>query len=79
MSENDKINDGKPWSAMDERTLKGSLANGHSIEDAALHLRRSGSIDEVRHKADELGLQYNSKPLPGPVPTHAIIKVDVVE
>lgn len=50
------LNDGKPWSEMDIRDLAGEIASGRSIEEAAAHLCRSGTVDEVRSKAVELGL-----------------------
>jgi hypothetical protein len=50
------LNDGKPWSEMDERDLKAELTNGASIEEAAGHLCRAGTTDEVARKAKELGL-----------------------
>jgi hypothetical protein len=53
-------NDGKHWSEMDVRNLMASLRCGDTIEEAAEHLCRSGTVDEVRRKADELGLKYKS-------------------
>jgi hypothetical protein len=41
--------DREPWS------------NGGTIEDAAKHLCRSGTIDDVRRKAEELGLAYERR------------------
>jgi hypothetical protein len=41
--------DHEPWS------------NGSTIEDAAKHFCRSGTIDDVRHKAEELGLAYKRR------------------
>jgi hypothetical protein len=46
---------------MDVRDLAAALQSGSTIEDAAQHLCRSGTIDEVRRKADELGLKYKSR------------------
>jgi hypothetical protein len=54
-------NDGKHWSEKDLRNLMASLRCGDTIEEAAQHLCRSGTIDEVRRKADELGLKYKSR------------------
>jgi hypothetical protein len=51
------INDGKPWSEMDVFDLRNSLAYGRSIEEVAGFLCRSGTVEEVRRKAEELGLQ----------------------
>jgi hypothetical protein len=50
------LNDGKPWSEMDLWDLKNSLAQGESIQEVAGFLCRSGTVDEVRRKAKELGL-----------------------
>jgi hypothetical protein len=55
------IYDGNPWTGMDVRDLAAALASGSTIEDAAQHLCRSGTIDEVRRKADELGLKYKTR------------------
>ena len=71
-------NDGNPWSEMDLWDLKNSLQYGDSIEEVAVFLCRSGTTDEVRRKADELGLKYRSGPLPPPWPTHKITKAEVV-
>ena len=54
-------NDGKYWSQMDVRNLMASLRSGNAIEDVAQHLCRSGTVDEVRRKAEELGLKYKSR------------------
>jgi hypothetical protein len=60
------VYDGEPWSEMDLWDLKNSLAHGESIEEVAEFLCRSGTLDEVRRKAEELGLHYRSerRPLP---------------
>jgi hypothetical protein len=50
--------DGEPWTEMDIRDLTVALEHGSTIEDAATHLCRSGTVDEVRRKAEELGLKY---------------------
>jgi hypothetical protein len=50
------VNDGKPWSEMDLFDLRNSLASGRSIEEVAGFLCRSGTVEEVRRKAEELGL-----------------------
>jgi hypothetical protein len=55
------IYDGDPWTGMDVRDLAAALASGSTIEDAAKHLCRSGTVDEVRRKAEELGLKYKSR------------------
>jgi hypothetical protein len=54
-------NDGKYWSEKDVRELMASLRSGNTIEDAAQHLCRSGTVHEVRRKAEELGLRYMSR------------------
>ena len=51
-------NDGKEWSDADIWDLKNSLAQGRSIEEVTEFLCRQGTPDDVRHKADELGLKY---------------------
>jgi hypothetical protein len=56
------IYDGEPWSEMDLWDLRNSLAYGDSIEEVAEFLCRSGTLDEVRRKAEELALQYRSEP-----------------
>ena len=61
------IYDGAPWSEMALQDLRDALAHGDTIEEAAVLLCRSGTIDDVRRKADELGLRYRSAPLPPPV------------
>jgi len=50
------IYDGEPWTEMDIRDLEAAIRYGSTIEDAATHLCRSGTVDEVRRKAEELGL-----------------------
>ena len=39
------IHDGDPWTGMDIRDLAAALRSGSTIEDAAQHLCRSGTID----------------------------------
>jgi hypothetical protein len=51
------INDGKRWSKMDLFDLRNSLAYGRSIEEVAGFLCRSGTVEEVKRKAEELGLR----------------------
>ena len=53
-------NDGKPWTETDVRGLMAALRVGDTIEEAAEHLCRAGTIKDVRHKAEELGLKYRS-------------------
>src|SRR5215467_7698290 len=52
------IYDREPWTEMDVRDLISSLKSGSTIEDAAHYLCRSGTVDDVRRKAEELGLKY---------------------
>jgi hypothetical protein len=56
MTEKFDIYDGEPWSEMDIRELTAALKYGDSIEEAATHLCRSGTVDNVRRKAEELDL-----------------------
>jgi hypothetical protein len=53
------INDSKPWSEMDLFDLRNSLAYGRSIEEVAGFPCRSGTVEEVRRKAEELGLLWS--------------------
>jgi hypothetical protein len=53
--------DGAPWTEMDVEDLIAALRSGATIEDAAQHLCRSGTVDEVRRKAEVLGLKYKSR------------------
>jgi hypothetical protein len=48
--------DGQEWSEGDLWDLRNSLEHGRSIEEVAGFLCRSGTVDEVRRKAQELGL-----------------------
>ena len=54
-------NDGKPWTELDVRALMAALRVGETIEEAAGHLCRSGSVNDVRRRAEELGLKYKSQ------------------
>ena len=55
------LHDGDPWSEMAIRDLRDALGQGDSIETAAEFLCRSGTVDDVRRKANELGLAYRSE------------------
>lgn len=55
------ILDGEPWSEMDLAHLRTSLGSGDTIEGVARFLFRSGTIEEVCRKAEELGLSYKSR------------------
>ena len=61
MAEKIDANDGKPWTDMDVRDLMASLRCDDTIEEAAQHLCRSGTVDDVRRKAEELGLKYKTR------------------
>jgi hypothetical protein len=50
------IYDGEPWSEMDVKDLCIQLEQEFSIEEIARFLCRSGTVHEVRRKAEELGL-----------------------
>jgi hypothetical protein len=50
------IYDGEPWSEMDIKDLRILLEQGSNIEEIAKFLCRAGTVDEVRRKAEELGL-----------------------
>jgi hypothetical protein len=52
--------DGQEWSDGDLWDLRNSLEYGRSIEDVASLLCRSGTVDDVRRKAEELGLLYKA-------------------
>jgi hypothetical protein len=51
------IYDGASWTEMDIDDLKAAIESGRSVRDAAEFLCRSGSVDEVRKKCEELGLK----------------------
>ena len=42
---------------MDERDLKAALQNGSTLEEAASHLCRSGTLPDVAKKVEELGVK----------------------
>jgi hypothetical protein len=54
MAEKFDIYDGDPWSEMDIEDLTVALSS--AIEDAATHLCRSGTVDDVRRNAEEIQL-----------------------
>ena len=58
MAEKIDIYDGEPWTEMDIEDLTAALKSGSTIEDAAKHPCRSGTVDDVRRKAEELALSY---------------------
>ena len=51
---------------------KAALEHGDTIEEAAQHLCRSGTLPEVRRKARELGLTWARHIPSRPMPTHKI-------
>jgi hypothetical protein len=61
MREKIDANDGKPWTETDIEDLTAALRSGDTIEDAAEFLCRSGTIEDVRRKAEELGLSLKSR------------------
>ena len=52
------IYDGTPWSADDIVDLRAAIEHGNTPEEAAGHLCRSGTVDDVKRKAAELGLTW---------------------
>jgi hypothetical protein len=52
------IYDGEPWTEMAIRDLRAEIEHGSTIEEAAGHLCRSGTVDDVKRKAAELGLKW---------------------
>jgi hypothetical protein len=48
--------DGAEWTEVDIDDLKAAMEAGHSVEEAAQFLCRSGSVEDVRQKCRELGL-----------------------
>jgi hypothetical protein len=55
------MKDANTWTEIDVRGLMAALRVGDTIEEAAEHLCRSGTIKDVQHKAEELGLKYKSR------------------
>ncbi len=51
------IYDGAPWTEMDTEDLAAAIEHGASIEEAAQFLCRSGTVDEVKRKCEELRLR----------------------
>ena len=62
MTEKIDIYDGEPWTEIDIDDLIAAVRHGDTIEEAAQFLFRSGTIDQVRRKAEELGLKTKEKP-----------------
>jgi hypothetical protein len=63
MRETSNINITTPWSAMELVDLEHGLRLGVSLEVIADFIKRD--VDEVREKADELGILPSWKRLPG--------------
>jgi len=53
--------DGTDWTDMDIEDLKAKIEHGRSIEEAAEFLCRTGSIDDVARRCEELGLKPKAK------------------
>lgn len=58
------IYDGAEWTAMDVEDLRSEIEHGRSIEEAAQFLCRADSVDLVRRKAKELGIELKAKANP---------------
>jgi hypothetical protein len=56
------IYDGAPWTEMAIDDLRAAVEHGNTPEEAAGHLCRSGTVDDVKRKAAELGLQWRTVP-----------------
>ena len=56
------IYDGAPWTEMAIEDLRAAVESGSTPEEAAGHLCRSGTVDDVKRKADELGLKWRTEP-----------------
>jgi hypothetical protein len=50
--------DSTPWSELDIEDLRASAESGDSLEDAATLLCRAGTLEEVKTKAQDLGLRF---------------------
>jgi len=50
------VNDGREWSERDLSDLRRELLLHGSVAEAAVLLRRSGTVDDVRRKCTQLGL-----------------------
>jgi hypothetical protein len=51
------IYDGAPWTEMAIADLRAAVESGYTPQEAAGHFCRSGTVDDVRRKAEELGLE----------------------
>ena len=61
MTEKIDIYDGEPWTDMDIDDLIAAIRHGDTIEETAQFLCRSGTLKDVRRKAEELGLKYRGR------------------
>jgi len=52
------LNDGEPWSEMDDRDLRASVAAGDSLPETASFLCRSGTPFAVAKRAKKRGLRW---------------------
>ena len=56
------VNDDQPWSAEDVRDLENHIRQGASLEETAEFLCRSGTVEVVVEKAEQLGLTSQDPP-----------------
>ena len=61
MTDKTDIYDGMCWTEMDIEDLIAAIRHGDTIDDVARFLFRSGTVEDVRHKAETLGLKYRSR------------------
>jgi hypothetical protein len=54
------IYDGAPWTDMAVADLRAAVESGDTPEEAAGQLCRSGTVDDVKRKAEELGLEWRA-------------------
>jgi hypothetical protein len=54
------VYDGRPWNDRDIADLREAVDSGDTPEEAAGFLCRSGTVDDVKRKAAELGLRWQS-------------------
>jgi hypothetical protein len=54
-------NDRKPWSEMDKFDLRAAVESGNTPEEAAGFLCRSGTVEEVKRRADAMGLKWRDR------------------
>jgi hypothetical protein len=61
MTEKIDLYDGMRWTETDIEDLIAAIRHGDTIEEVARFLCRSGTVEDVRRKAEELGLKYRSR------------------